>query len=361
MENLYDYKSEISKNIEKISNEVSILKAKYNKFFNIEEIFSSENGGKTRLNRQIFNENHENVQTSILEISLCIDEIIGILKEEMKKLLAQYHQFDKVELVNFIFDDKNFLEILALDLETFGIKGENKKKCLNEIKELINLKNKIFNLKYFIDMFDTNIFDKYINRLGVEDLINSTIIFEIIDSYALQFEEVKKFAEQITTLGMLNEKVINLNSFNNLLELHKRRVDNYVYAGIKYKIFVEYNCEVNLNKSIYLNKAYLENILSSLIEQSSMDVVKKELKKGKIQKQIDVNITLSKNTFQMIVKNNGFEVRNIYNLFLSDVDNKYILEAKNLSNLINAKFDVTVIDNEGMQYTVTQALRNTLR
>ncbi|MGD9624918.1 MAG: hypothetical protein AB7U51_09685 [Arcobacter sp.] len=352
MENQKDYKSEIFANIEKISNEVLILKSKYNKFFNIEEIFSSENGGKTRLNRQIFNENHENIQSSILEISLSLDEIIGLIKEQMRVVLNNNNQFEKAELNTLIFDDKNFLEILSLDLDTHGIKGEAKKRCLNEIKELINLKNKVFNLRYFIDMFDTTIFDKYINRLGVEDLINSTIIFEIIDSYALQFEEVKKFTEQLTTLGTESQKITNLNSINSLLELHKRRVDNYMYAGIKYKIFIEYNCEININKPVYLNMAYIENILSAIIEQSSMDVVKKELKKGKIQKQIDVNISLNKNLFQMVVKNNGFEVRNIYNLFLSDIDNKNILEAKNLANSLNAKFDITSIDNEGMLYSL---------
>ena len=59
LENQKDYKSSISNDINKIINETEILINKYNKFFNIEEIFSSENGGKTRLNRQIFNENHE--------------------------------------------------------------------------------------------------------------------------------------------------------------------------------------------------------------------------------------------------------------------------------------------------------------
>jgi hypothetical protein len=49
-------------------------------------------------------------------------------------------------------------------------------------------------------MFDTSIFDKYINKLGVEDLINSTIIFEVIDSYALQFEELMKFDHEIKNM-----------------------------------------------------------------------------------------------------------------------------------------------------------------
>jgi hypothetical protein len=62
-----------------------------------------------------------------------------------------------------------------------------------------------------------------------------------------------------------------------------------------------------------------------------MDVVKKELKRGKIQKHIDVKISLNKGNLQIIVKNNGFEIKNIYNLFLSDIDNKYTLRSKKFS------------------------------
>lgn len=272
-------------------------------------------------------------------------------------ILSKYNQYEKSELENFIFDDKNFLEILELDLDTHGINGETKSKCLKDMKELLNLKNKIYNFKYFIDMFDTSFFDKYINKLGVEDLINSTIIFEIIDSYALQFERLEKFSVEIKNIASQNEKVSSLSSINSLIELHKRRADNYNYAGVRYKILIEYFCDVNLIKPINLNIAYLENIISCFIEQSCMDVIKKELKKGKLQKQIDVNITFNKGIFQITVKNNGFEVRNIYNLFLSDIDNKYILEAKNLANFLNAKVDISVLENEGMQYSLSLNLK----
>ena len=93
-------------------------------------------------------------------------------------------------------------------------------------------------------------------------------------------------------------------------------------------------------------------ILSCFIEQSCMDVIKKELKKGKIQKQIDVNVNVSKSNISLVVKNNGFEEKNIYNLYLSDVDNKTILEGKNLANTLNAKFEITTLENEGMQYSL---------
>ena len=43
-------------------------------------------------------------------------------------------------------------------------------------------------------MINTTIFERNLNKLGVEDLINSTIIFETIDSYALQFEELNNLS-----------------------------------------------------------------------------------------------------------------------------------------------------------------------
>ena len=64
------------------------------------------------------------------------------------------------------------------------------------------------------------------------------------------------------------------------------------------------------------------------------------------------NVSVSKSNILLIVKNNGFEVKNIYNLYLSDSDNKDILEAKNLANMLGAKFEITTLENEGMQYSL---------
>jgi hypothetical protein len=64
-------------------------------------------------------------------------------------------------------------------------------------------------------------------------------------------------------------------------------------------------------------------------------------------------MSLKKNILEVIVKNNGFEIKNIYNLFLSDIDNKYTLEAKNLANMLNGKLEINAIENEGMQYSLT--------
>ncbi len=347
----------ISLDPQNILNELEILIPKFNNFFNINEIFTSEIGGKTRLHRQVFNENNESIQESISKINIQLDDFLSLLGQEMKSIFAKYGEYEKSELVNLIFDDKNFIEILQLNLDTKGITRDTKQKCLKDIKKLIELKNKIFNLKYLVYMFDTSIFDKYINKLGVEDLINSTIIFEVIDSYALQFEELMKFDHEIKNINNTNYKISDFNNFNLLLELHKRMVDNFTYANVRYKIFIDYDIDITLNKTIHLNKIYLENILSCFIEQSCMDLVKKELKKGKIQKHIDVKIGLNKGDLQIIVKNNGFEIKNIYNLFISDIDNKYALEAKNLASMINGKLEIIAIENEGMQYSLVIKLK----
>ena len=358
MDNLNDFNKQISTNIENILAEVEILIPIYIDFFDIEKIFSSENGGKTRIHRQLFNENHELIKLSISKINLEMDEILLSLRKRIRDIVIKVKDSESMQWMNLIFDDTSFLDLFKLDINSSSLPADVKQKCLKEIKETIVVKNKIFNLGYFIDVFDTSILDKYINKLGVEDLVNSTIIFEVIDSYALQYEALKKFKNEIKHLNIENKKVTDLNSLNFLLELHKRRMDNFTYANVRYKIYMDYIYSVTLLKPVDINKAYLENIISCFIEQSCLDLVKKELKKGKIQKQVDVSITFKKSILNITVKNNGYEVRNINSLFISDMDNKYILEAKNLANSINGKLDVALGENnEGMQYSLEVKLK----
>ena len=104
----------IFSNISKVENEIIILKNKYENFFSIDHIFSNENGGKTRLNRQLYNENHEDIQTSIMEINYILEESLSYLKEELKMLLAKYNQFEKLDLNEFLIDDKYFFELLTI-------------------------------------------------------------------------------------------------------------------------------------------------------------------------------------------------------------------------------------------------------
>lgn len=358
MENTKDYKSQIFSNISKVENEIVILKQKYNKFFSIDHIFSNENGGKTRLNRQLYNENHEDIQTSIMEINYILEESLCYLKEELKMLLAKYNQFEKLDLNEFLIDDKNFFELLAISLKTQVMSGDLKNRYINDIKSIIDLKNRLNNLKYFINNFDTSTFDRHINKLGIEELINSSLIFEVIDSYALQYEELLKFELEIINFQKPKYKINSLKPINNLLELHRRKIDDYFYADTRYKIILDFDTNFQLKRTVNLNLAYVENIISNLIEQSCMDIIKKELKKGKVQKFISILINYNKNKLQIIVKNNGFEIGDIYNLFMLNSGNKTIIETKNLVNSLNGEISIETKENEGMQYSVVIDVKN---
>ena len=341
----------IDHHLKNISEEIKPFTDIFNILFVFDEILISENGGKTKLNRQILNDQHDLMQNKILLINSELDQSLEVVKEYLKVLLLECNKSSQVETVNLIYDDKNFLDLLEMDLDTKVISIVQKKKRLRDVQKLSNIKNKIFNLKYLVTMFDTTIVNKYLNKLGVEDLINSTFIFELIDTFALHFEELKKFEYVINNFNKETEPVKDFTALNYLLELHKRRSDNYIYANFRYKISLDYNLDLDLRKKVELNINYLENIISSFIEQSCMDLVKKEMKKGKINKLIEVSIFKHKNNIQLVVKNNGFEVKNIHTLFLSDSENKYIIEAKNLAGMLGATIEVTTIEDEGMAYS----------
>lgn len=354
MDIIKNCEDKVLQEVRKVREELDFIEEEYTDFFIIDKIFSSENGGKTRIHRQLFNKNHEDI---IEKINLCknyLNNSIEIIRISIKDFQEAHGEYYKIDSSSLVFDDKNFLELLELDINTHIISKKEKDDFFINIKKLLSLKNRIFNFLYSVNMIDTTVFNKLINNLGIEELINSIGIFEIINAFGLQLEELNKFKKELKVFEEKpfeerKEKIKDFYALNSILELHKKRSINFIYAGVSYKIFLEYETDLNLKKGILINIAYLENIISSLIEQSCMDLIKKELKKGKIQKLIEVKIKKRKGKIEIIITNNGFEVKNIYHLFLSDMDNKSILEAKNLTNIINGTLDINELD-VGMEY-----------
>jgi len=351
--NSNNYDQFIGDTMNRITTTIRMLNNIYPDFFNFEIIFTSDSSGKTKLNRQHFHDKHELIYPAISEINIHLTESLSNIKDQIQSILKEFDDSDKVDLITFIFDDINFLEILKMNLNSKNINNDIKNKFILDIENLLFLKNKVFNLKYLVSMFDTTILDRYITKLTAEDLIASPVIFDIIDSYALQNDILNEFEFLIDNFDYKDEKIINFNILNPILELHKRRAVHFTYAKVKYKIFVTYDCNLSLNKGIFLNKCFLGNIISSFIEQSYMDLIKKELKRGKFKKEINIEIKKNKKSIQIIVNNNGFDEKNIYKLLLSDTENKYILEAKNLANMINAQIEILPIENEGMKYILS--------
>lgn len=356
MDNLTNCKSSIVSLLGEILQEIEPIKTQYIKLFSIENLFTSDNAGKIRLNRQVFNNLHEEMSPKFQKINSILDESLDIVRNSIRDILNQNNEFYKVDLEEFIFDDIDFLEIIQMDLTTHGISKNSKELILQDIKKLLKYKNRIFNYKYLLSMFDTVTLDKSLNKFHIEDLVKSEIIFDVIDSYSLQFEELKKFEEELKYFENRNQKIKSFNCLNSFLNLHKKRAENFNYANIRYKIYMDWDMDLYFKKELTINLCYIENIISSLVEQSYMDLIKKELKKGKMQKSIDFSIKQKKNIFEFNVKNNGFEIKNIYNLFLSDVNNKYILEAKNLANEINATLNIVSNENDGVIYSLVWKL-----
>lgn len=352
MNSLEECEEFVKTSIEMCQNEVKELKEIYSKFFDFNDVLTSEGGGKTRLNRQSLNSDHEEIYERIVKLNEVLDKAVKLISKTIVNEINEKGVLSNSLPNSLVFDDNNFFESLLMELETKVLPKHEKNKLLKRLEKLTALKNRLFNLKYFITMFDTTHMNKLLNKLSIEELINSKLIFEMIDTYGLQNEELEKFEFSLKNFYNQDVKIKSFISFNYFLEHYKRKVDTYEYDNIRYKITLDYDNEVELKKTVFLNIGFIENIISNFIEQSCIDLIKKELKKGKTQKFIEVNIQKHKNSIQVIVKNNGFETKNIQSLYLSDLQNRYIIESRNLASMINAKVDITSTEGTGMQYTL---------
>lgn len=349
MDIIKECQESIDINIKKISEEILDLIGKYNRFFRFEEMFSSEQSGKTKLNKHVFNEINNLIQSNILIINDLLYKSINTINNNNKELLSKYIDINELEIKEDMYSDDTFIEFIKAKLDSKVVALNSKVKITKQIKELLFLKNRVNNYIYFVNMFNTQNLDNYLNKLGVEDFIDSKFIFEIINTYGLKFEELKKFEYEIKNLKSPDDENFNFKFLNNFFELHKRKADNYIYENMRYRISINYENSIELKKVMFFKNAYLENIISCLIQQSCKDLIKKELKKGKIHKLIEVNISQNKNYVDIQVKNNGYEVKDI------DILNKNenIIEAKNLVKMINGDIKITSIFNEGMLYTLS--------
>lgn len=215
--------------------EVKKIKAFYESFFVFEKMFSTESSGKTRLNRNHYNDTHDEITNHLYQIKGYLSKFLEELRDKIVSVLDK-NGFKDIHLdKKLIYDDASFYELFMMDLELVELTDKEKNKLIENLNTLTMYKNKIYTLKYFISMFDTVSLDKYLNKLGMDDLINSKFIFELVDSYGLQFEELKKFEETLENFNNFEKETRDFSSFDVPVELIRRRVDNYVYDNIRYK------------------------------------------------------------------------------------------------------------------------------
>lgn len=344
----------IKTSIVNIKEELEKIKPEYTSLFVFDNMFTTESSGKTKLNRDYYNEVHTIILNHIHRIKDYLLDVLEEIRDTIVSILEQ-NGFKDIQLdKNLIYDDASFHELFMMDLDLMDLPRLQKKELIESLDTLTIYKNKIYTLKYFISMFDTTPLNKHLNKLGMDDLINSRFIFELIDSYSLEYEELKRFEETLDNFDSFDKETKSLSKFDGPVEIIKRRIDNYVYDNVRYKISLEYENQVKtLKKSVDLSIAYLENIIVNFIEQSCLDLIKKELKRGKISKLIELRIIQTKNSIQLIVKNNGFEEKNIHMMYLGTAGstNSYIVEARNLARMIGGTVDISTLDEKGgMQY-----------
>lgn len=337
-----------------IKEELEKIKPEYTSLFVFDNMFTTESSGKTKLNRDYYNQVHINILNHIERIKDYLSDVLESIRDTIVSILDE-NGFKDIKLdKNLIYDDASFNELFLMDLDLMQLPRLQKKELIESLDILTAYKNKIYTLKYFISMFDTTPLNKHLNKLGMDDLINSRFIFELIDSYSLEYEELKRFEHILENFENFEKETKSLNEFDGPVEIIRRRIDNYVYDNVRYKISLEYENQVKrFKKSVDLSVAFLENIVVNFIEQSCLDLIKKELKRGKISKLIELKVIQTKNSIQLVVKNNGFEEKNIHMMYLGSVGstNSYIVEARNLARMMGGTVDISTVDEKGgMQY-----------
>ncbi|MFK2822235.1 hypothetical protein ACH5BK_04565 [Arcobacter sp. YIC-80] len=350
---LNDINISIKKMLKDVKNEVEKINSFYSSLFIFENMFTTESSGKTRLNRKFYNKVHGEIKNNIYQINSILSVVLEEIRDTIVKVLDENGFKDIVLDKELVYDDASFYELFKMDLELVNLEENEKVQLVDSLDTLTEYKNKIHNIRYFISMFDTSYLNKYLNKLGMDDLINNKFIFELIDSYGLQFEGLKRFDDILENFYNFDKETKDFSLFSSPIELVQRRIDNYVYDNVRYKILLEYDNQIKkLKKPIELSIAYLENIIVNFIEQSCLDLIKKELKRGKISKIIEIKIIQTHTSVQLAVRNNGFEEKDIHTMYLGSANsvNNYIVKSRNLARMMGGTVDISTLENTGMQY-----------
>ena len=144
--------------------------ANYSKFFNISEVFSSDERGKIKLNRYIFNNIHTLIEEDISAINILLNKSLEAIKENMAGLFTELDSVDFIDWKHLIMNDEICVNKFHRYIEQRQLSGDKKKAFVKELNNFIHCKNRIFNLKYFVELFDTSMLDGIINRLSNEEI-----------------------------------------------------------------------------------------------------------------------------------------------------------------------------------------------
>ena len=308
-------------NIKNLANE---LKKVYETFFDFNIIFTSDEVGKTQLNLSHLNSSNEIIKNNIQNIKHVLSQIFS----ENKRILQTYYKptkdFNNLDLVHFVFDNKKFFDSFI--------------KLNEEQKNLINLmieqKDLILNLKHYISMFQIDQLINRINRFDDEDLINSKKIFDIVNELGILNNQFESFYEIVSNLPHKVESEINLDGYflENIILIKGREVQNFESNNRKYQFLLNFQNN-SIENSIYkINKYFIENIVSEMINLSCTNQVASYSTKM-MAEEVVINLIYENSS------NNSFTIKTIDSGIHSE-NYKALTLINNLVEYLDASFEI---------------------
>ena len=348
-----DLQISFKKSINQIKVEAEELKKIYDSFFDFNIILTSDTGSKTALNRDYIYESNQILKENTSIINATFDEMFLSFKKFIMQNIPKDTK-EEIIITTFVFDNEEFLNKVK--------KSAIDKQTLKAIENILYIKDKLYDLKYVISNSNTLSVSKRLNKLTVNELQDSKTIFSIIDHLGILtnsfydfYNRIQKFEE-----NYIDEVDLDLNFLNSFIISESIKLSEFIYHNKKHKFFLDFNNQSKVSKKYYLDRVYIENILSSLIEQGCLDIIHKERYSTKSDRVIKINSFIEKKTMIISCEFDGLYNKNFDDEIALDDHERNLILAKNLLYYVDGKLEM---GSKGsmVEYKITVNLNKSLK
>lgn len=328
-----DLQESFKRSIAEIKKESEELRKIYDSFFDFNIILTSDTGSKTAVNKDYIYDSNQLLKESTAIINAIFDEMFLSFKKYILNLIPKKHK-KEFEISGFIFDN----EIFFNDIDRLI----TDKRVKLHIKNILFIKDKLYTLKYVLKKANTLPVCKKLNKMNTKELQDSQTIFKIIDHLGILANNFQDFNNRVQNFEEIytDEVDLDLNFLDSIIVTEEVNIEEFIYQNKKYRFLLDYENLSQKSQKLYLDKVYLENILSNLVEQACLDVIKKERYSSKSDRTITLKASLEKMNLVLICKCDGiYKKLNEDNIPL-DNENQTLIHAKNLANYIDGNISV---------------------
>jgi len=326
-----DLQNSFTRSIEQIKIESEELKRIYESFFDFNIILTSDTGSKTAVNRDYIYESNQNLKETTANINAIFDEMFLGFKKYILNNLPKDKK-DELNISTFIFDNVEFLN----RLNTLNIQKDFKK----TVKNILYIKDKLYTLKYILSSSSTLSVTKKLNKLTVNELQDSKTIFTIIDHLGMVTNSFYDFYNRVQSFeeDYFDEVDLDLNFFDSLVVSESEKISEFIYNNKKNKFFLDFRNLSKVHGNYLVNRVYIENVISALIEQACLEMIKKERYSTKSDRTILLKVDINKKILSISCIFDGLYSNSTEeNLTGIDPDRNLIL-VKNLLFYVNGDF-----------------------